>query len=93
MRPSIYLSSASRVRRGVMSLSSFIDKLWDMFSGRLFLVRLEHVTKPPQNWLLRERLVPVVGEFHTALDDVMAELLPPRSARRPRRRNDLQRDY
>ncbi|HEX2240483.1 MAG TPA: TetR/AcrR family transcriptional regulator [Actinomycetota bacterium] len=64
---------AKRVRAGSMTLSEFIDKLWDMFSGPLFLVTLEYVTEARHSPFLKERLVPVVRDFHAALDSIWRE--------------------
>ncbi len=64
---------AERVQSGRIQLGSFIDHLWSMFSGRLFYVTLEHVTEARHNDFLRERLVPVVREFHLALDRIWSD--------------------
>ncbi len=64
---------AQRVQSGRIDLDSFIDHLWEMFSGRLFYVTLEHVTEARHNDFLRERLVPVVREFHQALDQIWSD--------------------
>jgi AcrR family transcriptional regulator len=60
---------AELVRAGNLSLSEFVERMWELFSGRLFLVTLEHVTAARHNPFLREQLVPVTREFHAALDD------------------------
>jgi AcrR family transcriptional regulator len=60
---------AERVKAGNLFLSEFVERMWELFSGRLFLVTLEHVTAARHNAFLREQLVPVTREFHTALDD------------------------
>ena len=61
---------AARVERGQLSLSEFIDYLWGQFSGRLFYVTLEHVTEARHNADLRAKMIPVVQEFHGALDAI-----------------------
>lgn len=63
-------SLADDVASGRLPLDVFLDRLWDMFRGRLFLVTLEHVTEARHNAALRERLVPVVRDFHDALDQI-----------------------
>ncbi|ACL56542.1 TetR/AcrR family transcriptional regulator [Methylobacterium nodulans] len=65
---------AELVRNGSLALPGFIDRLWEMFSGRLFLITLEHVTEARHNAALREALVPVVREFHAALDATWRDL-------------------
>jgi AcrR family transcriptional regulator len=60
---------AELVRAGKLSLPEFIDRMWELFSGRLFLVTLEHVTASRHNVVLREQLVAVTREFHAALDE------------------------
>ncbi|HEV7339730.1 MULTISPECIES: TetR/AcrR family transcriptional regulator [Bosea] len=59
---------AELVKAGSLSLSDFVDRMWELFSGRLFLVTLEHVTAARHNPYLREQLVSVTREFHAALD-------------------------
>jgi len=59
---------AELVQAGSLSLSDFVDRMWELFSGRLFLVTLEHVTAARHNPYLREQLVSVTREFHAALD-------------------------
>jgi AcrR family transcriptional regulator len=61
---------AGEVRAGTLGLDAFLDKLWGMFSGQLFLVTLEHVTEARHNPWLREHLVPLVKDFHVALDAI-----------------------
>jgi AcrR family transcriptional regulator len=61
---------ATRVRAGEITLAEFVDYLWSLFSGQLFMVTLEHVTEARHNTLLKERLVPVVRRFHEALDEI-----------------------
>lgn len=59
---------AELVKAGSLSLSEFVDRMWELFSGKLFLVTLEHVTAARHNPYLREQLVSVTREFHAALD-------------------------
>lgn len=60
---------AAQVRSGGLSLPAFVDRMWELFSGRFFLVTLEHVTAARHNPFLREQLVAVTREFHAALDE------------------------
>lgn len=59
---------AELVKAGSLSFSDFVDRMWELFSGKLFLVTLEHVTAARHNPYLREQLVSVTREFHAALD-------------------------
>ena len=73
---------AGRVAQDRLSLDGFLDRLWEMFRGRLFLVTLEHVTAARHSENLKARLVPVVRDFHAALDGIWREFfkaagLPP----------------
>jgi AcrR family transcriptional regulator len=61
---------AGSVRDGPLDFDVFLDRLWEMFSGRLFYVTLEHVTEARHNTNLKARLVPVVRDFHRALDEI-----------------------
>jgi AcrR family transcriptional regulator len=61
---------ADDVTAGRLSLDTFLDRSWAMFSGRLFYVTLEHVAEARHNDKLRARMIPVVREFHRALDEI-----------------------
>src|SRR6185312_10407809 len=60
-------------RNGEMSLDTFLDRLWQMYSGKLLFVTLEHITEARHNAPLRENLIPVVRRFHAALDATWRE--------------------
>lgn len=62
-----------QARSGAMTLDHFLDNLWRMYSGRLLFVTIEHITEARHNQALRESLVPVVREFHKALDATWRE--------------------
>ena len=64
---------AASVRDGSLSLPDFLERLWDMFSGRLLLITLEHITEARHNAVLREGLIPVVREFHSELDRIWGD--------------------
>lgn len=57
-----------RVGEGALTFDGFLDRLWDMYSGRLLFITIEHIAEARHNPALRESMVPVVREFHTALD-------------------------
>jgi len=61
---------AANVRSAGMTLDDFVDHLWGMFSGRLFYITLEYVTRARTDPDLREKLSPVVVKFHRALDAI-----------------------
>jgi len=62
-----------QTRSGAMTLDGFLDNLWRMYSGRLLLVTIEHITEARHNHALRESLIPVVREFHKALNAIWRE--------------------
>ena len=62
-----------RVRSGDLKLDDFLDHLWEMYSGRLLFVTIEHITEARHNETLRQSLMPVVREFHKALDATWRE--------------------
>lgn len=62
-----------RVRSGDLKLDDFLDHLWEMYSGRLLFVTIEHITEARHNETLRQSLIPVVREFHAALDATWRE--------------------
>jgi AcrR family transcriptional regulator len=64
---------AKEMRQGNIDLNTFLDKLCEMFLGRLVLITLEHVTEARHNDHLRERMVAVVRDFHGELDNIWRE--------------------
>lgn len=60
-------------RNGEMTLDAFLDHLWEMYSGKLLFVTLEHITEARHNAPLRASLIPVVRRFHAALDATWRE--------------------
>ncbi len=62
-----------RARSGELTLDAFLDHLWELYSGRLLFVTIEHITEARHNEALRASLVPVVREFHKALDAAWRE--------------------
>lgn len=63
-------SFAKAVQSGDMTIESFIDELWKMFSGRLFMVTLEFIPEARHNENFRTPLIPVVRDFHAALNEI-----------------------
>ena len=63
-------SLAGAVRARTLGIDAFLDRLWEMFSGQLFFVTLEYVTEARHNPWLHSRLVPLVKDFHAALDAI-----------------------
>jgi AcrR family transcriptional regulator len=74
---------ARQVQGGSLSLSAFVDRMWELFSGRLFLVTLEHITAARHNPYLREQLVPVTRQFHSALDETWRDFFDGTGLREP----------
>ena len=55
---------AEDVRAARLDLDGFLDRVCEMYLGRLLQITLEHVTEARHNEHLRARLVVVVREFH-----------------------------
>lgn len=77
---------ADKVAREEVSLEEFVDFLWKMFSGRLFYISLEFINEARTDPDLRARMIPVVKDFHAALDGIWEEFErqaegPPRTTR------------
>jgi AcrR family transcriptional regulator len=71
---------------GEASVDELVDFLWGIMANRLFYVTLEYLPEARHNDMFRERLVPVVSDWHAALDGIWNELslryrLPPGEAR------------
>lgn len=56
------------------SSDDIIDYLWEMMAGGLFYVTLEYLPEARHNPAFKEQMVPVVKEFHAALDAVWTRL-------------------
>lgn len=56
------------------SSDDIIDYLWEMMAGGLFYVTLEYLPEARHNPDFKEQMVPVVKEFHAALDAVWTRL-------------------
>jgi AcrR family transcriptional regulator len=56
------------------STDDVIDYLWDMMAGGLFLVTLEYLPEARHNPDFKAQMVPVVKEFHAALDAIWTRL-------------------
>jgi AcrR family transcriptional regulator len=64
---------AEDVERGAITLDGFVDHLWMLFSGRFFFISLEIIVESRHNPPLRERMIPVIRDFHAALDSIWRE--------------------
>lgn len=62
-----------RVARQELSLGEYVEFLWDMFSGRFFYISLEFITEARTDPELRAGMIPVVRDFHAALDSIWSE--------------------
>ena len=58
------------VSQNRIMLDGFVDRIWQMFSGPLFMVTLEHVTEARHNAWLKAQLTPAVRQFHASLDTI-----------------------
>ncbi|MGR3794218.1 TetR/AcrR family transcriptional regulator [Vannielia sp. SX4] len=61
---------ASQVHKGEVSLGDFVEFLWQMFSGRVFYLSLEFINEARTDPELRAGMIPVVKDFHAALDSI-----------------------
>jgi len=66
-------SVAIQVRAGKVGLDDFIDYLWNDYSGEFFFAWLENITESRHDEELREQLMPLVRQYHLALDDIWRE--------------------
>ena len=64
---------AERVAKHEDSLEEFVEFLWGLFSGRFFYISLEFINEARSDTELRARMIPVVQDFHTALNSIWAE--------------------
>jgi AcrR family transcriptional regulator len=56
------------------STDEVVDYLWDMMAGGLFYLTLEYLPEARHNPDFRGQMIPVVKEFHAALDTIWARL-------------------
>jgi AcrR family transcriptional regulator len=66
-------ATADDVKNRKIDLNSFVDFLWELFSGKFFYLSLENVTAARIDETLRRRLIPVIKRFHEALDEIWME--------------------
>jgi AcrR family transcriptional regulator len=59
---------ARDVSEGRLTLDSFLDHLWQMFRGPLFMITLEYVTESRHNAALKAGLAPLAKQFHASLN-------------------------
>ncbi len=59
------------------SPEEMVDYLWKVMSGGLYYTTLEYLPELRHNPSFRSRMIPVVREFHTALDEVWSTLARP----------------
>lgn len=64
---------ARQVARKDVGLGDLVEFLWQMFSGRFFYISLEFINEARTDGELRARMIPVVKDFHAALDEIWAE--------------------
>jgi len=64
---------AEKAARQEVGLEDFVEILWQLFSGRFFYISLEFINEARTDPDLRERMIPVVRDFHAALDSIWVE--------------------
>ncbi|SFU19353.1 TetR/AcrR family transcriptional regulator [Sedimentitalea nanhaiensis] len=64
---------AEKVARQEVSLEDFVEFLWEMFSGKFFYISLEFINEARTDSELRTRMIPVVQDFHAALNGIWDE--------------------
>lgn len=62
------------VNAGRMTMYDLVDYLWSIYSGRFFYLSLEMVVEARNNPEFRAALMPVLREFHNALDTIWQSL-------------------
>jgi AcrR family transcriptional regulator len=64
---------AVKVAQQQVCLEDFVEFLWQMFSGRFFYISLEFINEARTDAELRDRMFPLVKDFHAALDGIWSE--------------------
>jgi AcrR family transcriptional regulator len=65
---------AEDIRNSGGTSDEIVDYLWRMMNDRLFFVTMEYLPEARHNPDFRQRIIPVVQEFHQGLNSVWAEL-------------------
>ncbi len=65
---------AEDIRQSGGDSDQIVDYLWRMMNDRLFFVTMEYLPEARHNPDFRQRIIPVVQEFHQGLNSVWAEL-------------------
>ncbi len=68
---------AERTTRRADTSDVVVDYLWDLMAGGLYYVTLEYLPQLRHNPTFKSRMIPVVREFHQALDEVWTILAEP----------------
>lgn len=55
------------------TLDEFIDYLWDTFNGPFFMIALEFITVARTEEKFREKIIPLINEFHLSLNEIWRE--------------------
>lgn len=66
---------AAKVALKEVSLGDFVEFLWLLFSDRFFFISLEFINEARTDHELRTRMIPVVRDFHVALDGIWEEFV------------------
>lgn len=65
---------AGSVETGELDFDTFLEALWERFSGRLFMITLEYLTAARTDAAIRETLTTVALEFNASLDRIWEDL-------------------
>jgi AcrR family transcriptional regulator len=65
---------AEAIRRSGGGSDELVDYIWGMMNDRLFYVTMEYLPEARHNPDFRQRIMPVVREFHQGLNAVWADL-------------------
>lgn len=77
---------AEQVETGEVDFQTFLETLWEHFSGRMFMITLEFLAAARTDAAIRETLTTVALEFNASLDGIWErmELMSSRTVREQR---------
>ncbi|MBU3258766.1 TetR/AcrR family transcriptional regulator [Roseovarius sp. PS-C2] len=64
---------AGKVTQKQLGTDEFVDFLWSMFSDRFYYLSIEFINEARTDEELRLKMMPVVKNFHEALNEIWAE--------------------
>jgi AcrR family transcriptional regulator len=64
---------AGAYRENALTIDDFVDFLWERFSGRLFMITIDFLSRARTDEALREAIIPPSLNFHKSLNEIWSK--------------------